>query len=344
MKFDKQPRILFFLLGPESKASSRVRGFWVAKALREKGVKCDIIYGESRSSYLSCLLKLIRIDILIIQKRYSKWDYYLVKVANSIGKKTIFDIDDAYSKSKNENTLNNFIRIIENVSAVTVGSQNLKKFVEKYRRNSILLPTSIKLDNYAIESTQSNKDYVCLGWIGNGAHYHQDLIKILKKPFIKIASQYKIRFKLVGACKQKELYDAFNNINGLNVTFIDEIDWSDPLSVRKEILDFDIGLYPVINNDFNLSKCGFKALEYMALGIPVVTSPIGANEYIISTGVDGYHASGDEEWIDVLGKLIEEKGLRHSLGMAGRKKVETEYSIDRYAEKLKKISLRLIEK
>jgi len=145
---------------------------------------------------------------------------------------------------------------------------------------------------------------VCLGWIGNGAHYCRDLIEILKEPLKEIALQHKVRLKLVGVCKQKDLYQEFSNIPGLETTFIDGIDWADPSEVRKAMLDFDIGLYPVLAHDFNLYKCGFKALEYMALGIPVVISPVGANSYVVNKGADGYHANGKKEWVNSLSSLI----------------------------------------
>jgi glycosyltransferase involved in cell wall biosynthesis len=337
----QQLKIVFFLLGSRNKASSRVRGFWVAEELESLGMNCTIVYGEDLGSFFRCLKKLPFADILFIQKRYSRWDYYLVRLAGFLGKKIIFDIDDAYSKTKNDITLHNIIRIMKKASAVTVGSLNLLEFAKQYQANSYLLPTSVKLKNYSLSAEQNYSSKVCLGWIGNGAHYYMDLIKILKEPLVKIASQHKVRFKLVGACGQKELYQAFFNIPGLSITFIDALNWADASEVRKAIQDFDIGLYPVQANDFNSFKCGFKALEYMALGMPVVASPVGANSYIVTNGIDGFLANGKEEWVEALSILISDQMKRKQMGIAGRQKVETQYNISKFVQDLTTIMFNL---
>src|SRR4030042_6790573 len=115
-------RVLFFLLGSRNKASSRVRGFWIADELTRFGAKCAVVYGGDRASYLRCLSRLLWYDIVYIQKRCSRWDYHLMNVASLIGKRTIFDIDETYSRVKSKKTLRNISRIMKKASAVTVGS------------------------------------------------------------------------------------------------------------------------------------------------------------------------------------------------------------------------------
>lgn len=332
-------RVLFFLLGDRRTASSRVRGFWLADELSKLGVKCTIVYGEARASYFHCLRKLPVYDILFMQKRFSRWDYHVINLARLMGKGVVFDLDDAYSKVKSKITLSNVIRIMKRASAVTVGSKNLLEFAKQYQDNSHYLPTSIKLENYELPKQKSENERVCLGWIGNGAHYHADLVQILQEPLKEIALKHKIRLKLVGVCKREDLYEAFSNIPGLETTFIDSIDWADQSEVRKSMLDVDIGLYPVLDNDFNHHKCAFKALEYMALGIPVVASPVGANVYVVSDGMDGFHANEKKEWIKALSILITDQTARNEMGQAGRLKVETQYNVSDFAEKLAKIML-----
>ena len=307
-------RVLFFLLGSVNKASSRVRGFWIADELKRLGAKCTIVCGNDRISFLRCLMKLPGYATVYMQKRCSRWDYYLMRLANLLGKQTVFDIDDAYSRVKSKRTLRNIKRIMKNASAVIVGSNNLLEFAKQYQENTHYIPTSIKLENYQLPEPKQESSPVCLGWIGNGAHYCRDLVEILREPLKEIASRHKVRLKLVGVCKQKELYQTFSNIPGLETTFINSIDWADPAEVRKTMLDFDIGLYPVLTNDFNFYKCGFKALEYMALGIPVIASPVGVNSYVVSEGIDGYHANGKKEWVNALSSLIIDQAARKKMG------------------------------
>jgi glycosyltransferase involved in cell wall biosynthesis len=337
-------RVLFLLLGDQRTASSRVRGFWIADELSNLGVKCTVVYGEDRASYFRCLRKLPWHDILFVQKRCSRWDYHIINFARLMGKGVVFDLDDAYSKVKSDITLRNVSRIMKRSSAVTVGSQNLLEFAKQYQENSHYLPSSIKLENYELPAQKHENSRVCLGWIGNGAHYHIDLVQILRGPLMEIALKHNVRLKLVGVCKQKELYKAFSNIPGLETTFIDSIDWADHAEVRKAMLDFDIGLYPVLDNDFNRYKCAFKALEYMALGIAVVASPVGANAYVVSDGMDGFHANEKKEWINALSILITDQTARKKMGRAGRLKVETQYSISESAKKLAEIMAVAIDK
>jgi len=328
-------RVLFFLLGSRNKASSRVRGFWIAEELVHLGAKCSLVFGNDRMSYIRCLCRLPWYDTLYIQKRCSKWDYYIIRIANLMGKRTIFDIDDAYSRVKSERTLSNIKRIMQNVSAVTAGSKELLTFAKQYQQKTYLIPSSIKLEHYELpdqKKTQSSR--VCLGWIGNGRHYCRDLIEILQEPLIEIAAQHNICLKIVGACEQEELYQAFSDIPGLETILIDSIDWVDHFEVRKAMLEFDVGLYPVLDNDFNLYKCGFKALEYMALGIPVVASPVGANTYVVSNGIDGYHARTTKEWVDALISLISDSTMRKRMGQAGRDKVEKQYNVSCFSKEL----------
>jgi len=134
-------KVLFFLLGSRNKASSRVRGFWIADELTHLGAECAIVYGEDRPSFLRCLSRLPLYDFVYIQKRCSRWDYYLMRLAGLLGKRTIFDIDDAYSRVKSKITLRNIKRIMKNASAVTVGSNNLLEFAKQYQENTHYIPT-----------------------------------------------------------------------------------------------------------------------------------------------------------------------------------------------------------
>ncbi|MGB3588356.1 MAG: glycosyltransferase, partial [Tunicatimonas sp.] len=74
-------------------------------------------------------------------------------------------------------------------------------------------------------------------------------------------------------------------------------------------------------------KCGFKALQYLALGIPAVVSPVGVNQTIVQNGVHGYHATTENEWYTALEKLLTDVQLREKMGLAGRKQVVDHYSV-----------------
>ncbi len=339
----RQSRILFCLLGDQSKASSRVRGYWMAEEQEKLGMRCSIVAGDNRSALLRSLAKLPAHDIIYFQKNCSKWHVRLMAIANALGKKTLYDLDDVPSRINSPITLQNASKMMTLSSAVIVGSQALLDYSREYQPNSFFLPTSIKLENYVPIEKVEFRGSVCLGWIGNGAHYANDLIEILSDPLKIIGSQQRVRLKIVGACGNKQLYEAFSDIPGVETVFVDQICWSDPVAVQNHLAEFDIGLYPVFDNEFNRHKCGFKALEYMAMQIPVITSPVGGNKDIVAEGIDGYHANDKNEWVGALEKLITDPEQRKKFGQAGRRKIKTQYSISESARKLAGIIDALVE-
>jgi glycosyltransferase involved in cell wall biosynthesis len=134
------------------------------------------------------------------------------------------------------------------------------------------------------------------------------------------------------------LHEAFNGIESLELRILDGIDWSRETAAAEIISEFDVGLYPLNDNTVNRHKCAFKALEYMAMGVPVVASPVGANADIISDGVDGFLPSSGRGWIESLTMLTDE-ARRLQMGKAGRQKVVKHYPISEAARKLARIIL-----
>ncbi len=284
------------------------------------------------------LLRMPFYDVIFFQKVYSRWHCFLLRFANLLNKKTVFDLDDAPSRINNPVTLKNVEFMMRNVSAVTVGSQVLFDYVSKYSKNVHLIPSCIYLKYYQPTDRQrAEGQLVCLGWIGNGAHYKNDLISILREPLIEVVKRYPVRLKIIGACGERELYAAFKNIEGLELDFIDQIEWSNPRAVVNALEDIDIGLYPLLPNEFNQYKCGFKALEYMAMKIPVISSNVAENREIIAHDRDGLLVDSNEEWFGALNELILDKKKRENMGKAGRLKVTKEFNILHAASQIKSI-------
>ena len=90
---------------------------------------------------------------------------------------------------------------------------------------------------------------------------------------------------------------------------------------------------PLPDNQWTQGKCGFKGLQYMALGIPTIMSPVGVNCEIIEDRVNGFLAKTNEEWFVSLSKLIESKQLRASFGVKAKKTIEEKYSVASQKEK-----------
>ena len=94
----------------------------------------------------------------------------------------------------------------------------------------------------------------------------------------------------------------------------------------------DIGIAPTPCDRWTLGKCGFKIVQYMAAGLPVIASPIGANAEIVREGETGFLPQSPEAWPALIAKLAGDASLRARMGEAGRRRVESDYSIESAAD------------
>ena len=100
---------------------------------------------------------------------------------------------------------------------------------------------------------------------------------------------------------------------------------------------FDIGVMPLVEDHWSSGKCGFKALQYLAIGIPTILSPIGVNNSIVKHGVEGFFANSPNEWKTSLEELISNSALRHQMGQHGRKTILEKYSVLSQNEKYRSL-------
>lgn len=333
---DPARRFLFFLLSDANKASSRVRGHWVADELRSRGHAVTIRSGASYFDYARAVTLLLVHDVLVLQKRCGRFDFYLVSLARWLGLTVIFDVDDYPSPSGKLSTLRNVGRIVRRVHLVTAGCDALRRLVEEEGGHGELHPTCIRLAGYSVQASKPISDRVCLGWVGNGRHYADDLCDLVYPALRRLATDHPFRLRLVGVAGSAKIHDVFTRLRGAQVELIDEIQWSSPKAVADAVGCFDVGLYPLRNTSFNWYKCGFKAIEYMALGIPVVANPVGSITQIVRDGVDGYLAEGENAWLSALMRLCESPDLRSEMGASGRRRVEAEFSIESAADRMER--------
>jgi glycosyltransferase involved in cell wall biosynthesis len=120
------------------------------------------------------------------------------------------------------------------------------------------------------------------------------------------------------------------------------ISWSEETEV-EELNRFDVGIMPLPDTPWERGKCGFKLIQYMACGLPVIASPVGVNKEIVEHGVNGFFARDTEEWIRYLETLKENSDLCNKMGTAGRNKVESEYSLHKMAPRLVNLMKRVAE-
>jgi glycosyltransferase involved in cell wall biosynthesis len=204
--------------------------------------------------------------------------------------------------------------VMRNASLVIVGNDYLYQHAASTGAKKIkVIPTVIDFNRYMHAKKQSNQKLV-IGWIGTPrtAKYLFELREVITV----IKSKFDVNFVGVGV-KQED-------VAGLE---IEARPWSEESEVQS-ILEFDIGIMPLKDNAFAQGKCGYKLIQYMACGIPVIASPVGVNTSIVEDGTNGFLAETTDGWICSLKSLLSKPDLRLQMGNLGRKKVIAEYTLE----------------
>jgi glycosyltransferase involved in cell wall biosynthesis len=256
---------------------------------------------------------------------------WVEKLALSRSRAVVCDFDDAffhnYDASPNAAVRTLLGRklqpLLKRAAACCCGNAYLEEYASRFCPRTIILPTVVDSEVYRPRpgDSRSDRDLV-IGWIGSPTtwRYMRPLLPVLTE----LAAERGVKVRVVGAGPAAEA----DRFPGLEL-----VEWTESGEVA-DVQDMDIGVMPVADEFWALGKSGYKLIQYMACGLPVVASPVGVNRDIVSHRVSGFHATSLEEWRNCLGTLIDDAGLRSRMGSAGRKRVEEEYSLQVHAPRL----------
>jgi glycosyltransferase involved in cell wall biosynthesis len=160
-----------------------------------------------------------------------------------------------------------------------------------------------------------------VGWIGSPTTfpYLEQLAGVLRE----VAARRPFTLKVSGAGQAVRF-------PGLRVVDV-------PWSLANEVDLFntcDVGVYPLTDDDWARGKCGFKAIQFMACGVPVVAAAVGVNREIVADGQNGFLAASPAEWVEKIERLLSDAALRTRFAAAGRRTIEESYSIKVTASQL----------
>jgi glycosyltransferase involved in cell wall biosynthesis len=261
-------------------------------------------------------------DLVYIQRRLlSPLDLFALRRAS---KRLVYDFDDAvmYRSSRHSNQVSlsrrwAFKRMVRTSDAVIAGNQFLKGEALRYvgEERVTVVPTAVDMERYPPKDYGEPGDSIIVGWIGSGSTlwYLRNLMPVLETLYERCP-----RLKL------KVVSDEFFDCPTVPIV---KKKWA----LEDEVSDlqsFDIGLMPLTEDLWSQGKCGLKAVQYSAAGIPVVCSPIGINRDIVEDGLNGYWASMDDQWVERISRLVDDPPLRVKMGMEGRKRVERSFSVE----------------
>lgn len=260
-----------------------------------------------------------RYDIIFIQKVLLPTSI-IERIKNIYKKPIIFDFDDAiyagkpYDKQK-------FDQQIPLYDLIILENSFTKQYVNEFGNDNIIMITGPIDCNRYYSKVWTKKDKIIIGWIGSLST--QKYLTMLKNTFKRLNTTYKnLIFELIGA----------QNIDFDGVP-IRLKRWSLDNEV-KDLQNFDIGIAPLPDNEWTRGKGGYKLLQYMAIGIPCVASPVGINRELVKDGENGFLAETEDEWFKKLSILIESPELRRDMGIRGRDLVVKNYSLEVAAPKL----------
>jgi glycosyltransferase involved in cell wall biosynthesis len=201
---------------------------------------------------------------------------------------------------------------------VMAGNAYLADYARRFNDRVSVVPTTIDTERYQPVERPPN-DVPVIGW--TGSYSTAKYLELLSAPLRRLRERIAFRLVVVGA--------EFR-LDGVDVE-------CRPWDSRREVedlRDFDVGVMPLLDTEWERGKCGLKALQYMALAIPCVVSPVGVNSDIVRNDVEGFTAATGEDWQNTLERLLRDPSLRRRLGQAARESVVARYSAKVHAPRV----------
>jgi glycosyltransferase involved in cell wall biosynthesis len=240
----------------------------------------------------------------------------------------VYDFDDAsfhlYDRSKwsivRRMLSSKIARIIEGAALVVAGNEYLAEYAVGFNKKVEIVPTVVDVDRFKPRAEGRNRERVVIGWIGSPST--ADYVVERRRVWQRINSDGRSTMRLIGAGRLTP--------SGVNA---EVRPWREEREIA-DIQDFDIGIMPLSDDPWARGKSGFKLIEYLACGVPVVASPVGANCRIVVPDTNGFLCDTDDEWVEKLRLLIADAERRRRMGINGRQLVCRDWSLQRYAPKL----------
>jgi glycosyltransferase involved in cell wall biosynthesis len=339
-------RVLFLTQFDERGASSRCRVYQYLPGLRERGIEASALPRMPPARELARLAR--GVDAVCVQKRRLPLAHllHLRRAATAL----LFDFDDAiWLQRRPDRSVRpapavkrlRLAAILRLSHRVIAGNRYLEAYARRFSRSVTVLPTPVDLGRFAPArgsglGARCNSRYVDpeprapspepgaavrLGWVGHADNlvYLRDLEPV----FRRLAREFpELTLRVVSSQAYRE-----------SALPVENVTWS--LEQESACFGgFDVGLMPLSDDPWSRGKCAYKALEYMAAGLPAVCSPVGMNREVVRDGETGFLAGDPAAWEDALRRLIRDPALRARMGEAGRAAVAASYSLPLMADRL----------
>lgn len=278
---------------------------------------------------ISALLQRRRFDMVWIEKEALPWLPLWLERWLLWGVPYVLDYDDAifhnYDQHPRAWVRRSYGRRLDGLmkgAALVIGGNN---YLAQRARGAgaqrvEVVPTVIDLQRYLLPGKHPGTVAEAAGfrpprivWIGSPttAHY----LQLLREPLRLLAQTVPFTLRVIGG-----------GVVDFPGVAVESLPWTED-SEAENIRDCDVGVMPLLDSPWERGKCGYKLIQYMACGLPVVASAVGANLDIVEHDKNGFVVSTSGEWVAALEKLLCDAALRMRLGKAGRLQVEQHYCI-----------------
>ena len=275
---------------------------WAVKLLRKASRWRDIL-GSARH------------DVIFINRELLGEELWCEQEMIRHNPRVIFDFDDAiFLGASREKRIE---WICRNAAWVTAGNERLAAFARKVTDRVTVIPSVVEVEKYERARHDSIRDPVRVGWLGSNLSIEQTLFHYLEM-FSRLQERLGFEFVIASKPRPKLPVGA-----GLRWSYVE---WS-PAVEENISRHIDIGLMPLVDEEFQRNKCGMKIVQYMAGALPVVVSPLGVNREMIERSGAGFLANSESEWHEAIAALVRAPALRKDMGTRGRAYCESNYSL-----------------
>ena len=247
---------------------------------------------------------------------------FFEKIYRFFSKKIIYDIDDLVylNKSNKENNLIKYLRfpskyyyLMEFSDHVITCTSYLNKFVRKYNKNTTNISSTVNTKKYTPKKFNNNNKNLVLGWTGSFSTL--PYLDLIYDVIDEIQSKYNLSIIVISSSKV--------NLEFKNST---SYEWNSNEEV-KMLKKIDIGLYPLPDEEWVKGKSGLKAIQFMALGIPVIATDTEINKNVVINNKTGFLVNSKKKWIEKISLLIENKKLRRKMSKNSVIHVSNKFSV-----------------
>lgn len=249
-------------------------------------------------------------------------------IAKVFRKKVVYDFDDAIwlANASDANRFASAVKYYHKVSSIcrwsykiSVGNDFLADYARQFNASVQVMPTVVDTEKAYWQLKNQETKPVVVGW--TGTHSTIRFLEPLVPLVLKVCRETNAHFLVIADKSPTIDFEKFEFVK-----------WTEETE-SEDVLRMNIGIMPLGEDDWSKGKCGFKAIQYMALGIPAVVSPVGVNSKIVDHNRNGFLCSNDQEWEFALRKLIADAALRKQMGEDAQHKIRSEYSKHAWRQK-----------